>query len=59
MYDIRDPSTPEEIRNLQPLSLDNVILYKLQSNGYMDVKTRISDETSGGNQKIESMKVAD
>jgi hypothetical protein len=59
MYDIRDPSTPEEIHNLQPLSLADVILYKLQSNGHIDVRTRISDETSGGNQKIESMKVAD
>jgi hypothetical protein len=58
MYDNRDLSTPAHIRKLEPLSLDDVILYKLQSKGPMDVKARILDETSSGNQNIKSVKIA-
>jgi len=58
MYDNRDPSTPEFIRKMAPLSLDDVILHKLQSKGPMDVKAKISGETSDGNQNIESVEIA-
>jgi hypothetical protein len=41
MYDTRDLSTLAEIRDMKPLSLSNVILYKLQVKGPLDVKARI------------------
>jgi hypothetical protein len=49
MYDTRDPSTLAEIRDIKLLSLSNVILYKLQVKGLLDVKARISAKNVGGN----------
>jgi hypothetical protein len=49
MYDTCDPSTPAEIRDMKPLSLSDVILYKLQVKGPLDVKARILAENVGGN----------
>jgi hypothetical protein len=49
MYDTCDPSTLAEIRDMKLLSLSNVILYKLQAKGPLDVKARISAENVSGN----------
>jgi hypothetical protein len=49
MYNNRDLSTLAHICKLELLLLDDVILYKLQLKGPIDVKARILDETSSSN----------
>jgi hypothetical protein len=49
MYNNYNLFTLAHIRKLELLLLDDVILYKLQLKGPIDVKARILDETSSGN----------
>jgi hypothetical protein len=41
MYDTCNLFTLAEIRDIKLLSLSNIILYKLQAKGLLDVKARI------------------